>query len=133
MSKHSDTLIWLDRQEARIFQVTADAASKFVVRPDVHRPKSHQEVRSPDGLPANPDSAFFERIAAHMQITHGTFLAGPGNIKFELKHYLDLHHPIVAARIHRVEALDDLGDDALIAQARGFFAARGHRDMAEAS
>ncbi len=71
MSKHSDTLIWLDRQEARIFQVTADAASKFVVRPDVHRPKSHQEVRSPDGLPANPDSAFFERIAAHMQIRTG--------------------------------------------------------------
>jgi hypothetical protein len=68
-----------------------------------------------------------------MQVTHGTFLAGPGNFKFELRDYLDLHHPIVAARIHRVEALDDIGDDALIGRARGYFAARGHRDSAAAS
>ena len=31
MSKYFDTLIWLDRHEARIFQVTADAESVFEV------------------------------------------------------------------------------------------------------
>jgi hypothetical protein len=113
--------------------VTADAASKFVVRPDGQKPHSHLEVRTPNGLPANPDKSFFERIAAHMQVTHGTFLAGPGNIKFELKDYLDLHHPIVAARIRRIETLENITDDALVAEARGFFQTRGHRDMAEAS
>lgn len=131
MSKYYDALVWIDRHEARIFQVSAEAASKFVVRSATREPRSHRESRPPDGLPANPDREFFQRVAAHIQVTHGTFIAGPGNIKFELKDYLDLNDPAVASRIYRVETLEDASDAALIALARRFFETRGHRDMAE--
>lgn len=133
MSKYFDALVWIDRHEAKIFQVSADAASKFVVKPAPREPNSHRETRPPDGVPESPDKEFFQRITAHIQVTHGTFLAGPGNIKFELKNYLDLKDPAVASRIYRVETIEDTSDAALIAQARRFFGTRGHRDMAEAA
>ena len=128
MSKYFDALIWIDRREAKIFQISADEASKIVLNPDAHAPASHREGPAHHGTPRAGDAGFFRRIAGELGSTGGTLITGPGNTKFELKEYLDLHDQKAAARICGVETIEATDDEELIARGRRFFETRGHRD-----
>ena len=126
MSKYFDALIWIDRLEAKIFHISADEASKVVVNPEPSVPDSHQRP-SQHGTYVSADARFFRRVAGAIEATKGTLITGPGNIKFELKEFLDSHDPRVAARILGVETVEPTGDEDLIARGRRFFETRGHR------
>jgi hypothetical protein len=117
MSEFIGNIVWIDRREARIFHLGTHAEQKLVI-----------ESRASVGH-VHPD--YFPNVVAAIAGVGGILITGPGNAKFELKIFLDQHHPEMAANIYGIESLDDPRDDVLLGLARRFFATRGHRRMHE--
>jgi len=117
MSEFVGNIVWIDRREAKIFHVGSHAEQKLVI-----------ESRASVGH-VHPD--YFPKVVAALDAVGGILITGPGNAKFELKSFLDKHHPDLALNIYGIESLDDPRDDLLLPLARRFFATRGHRRMQE--
>jgi hypothetical protein len=117
MSEFVGNVVWIDRREAKVFHVGSHEEQKLVI-----------ESRASIGH-VQPD--YFAKVVSAITDVGGILLTGPGNAKFELKVFLDTHHPEMAANIYGVESLDDPRDDVLLALARRFFSVRGHRRMHE--
>ena len=117
MSEFIGNVVWIDRREAKVFVVGSHEEQKLVI-----------ESRSSIG---HVQTDYFAQVVAAIAGVGGILLTGPGNTKFELKGFLDKHHPEMAANIYGVESLDDPRDDVLLDLARRFFSVRGHRRMHE--
>jgi hypothetical protein len=117
MSEFIGNVVWIDRREAKIFHVSNHEEQKLVIESSA----SVGHVR--------PD--YLAKVVAAMPRGGGILITGPGNAKFELKSFLDKHHPDRAANIYGIESLDEPRDDVLLELARRFFATRGHRRMQE--
>ena len=130
MSKYWDAIVWIDRGEAKVFHLGADEDDKIVVHSHTSTQQLHRQTHHEEGSKETVDVEFFHRIIATLDHTGGTLITGPGNIKFELKEYLDRHRPDLAARVFGVETLEHPLNEELLGMARRFFATRGHRHSA---
>lgn len=132
MSEYFDAIVFIDRREAKVFHFSALDDVKLVIMHTSARRRHHQADHE-DGTKHAVDEEFLRRIAESLDHTGHTLITGPGNSKFELETYLGRHRPDLAARISGVENLVDAGDDGgILALARHFFRARGHRHTFEA-
>jgi hypothetical protein len=127
MSKHWDSIVWIDRSEAKVFHVGATDEEKIVVHSHTSAQALHRQPHHEEGSKETIDVEFFHRIVATLDHSGGILIAGPGNIKFELKEYLDRHRPDLGARVFGVETLEHPFTAELLAVARRFFATRAHR------
>ena len=107
MSKYLKAIIWIDRGEAKVFQVVAHEHSEAVVYSHTSALRLHHQASHEEGTNQAMDVDFFRRVIGTLNHIGATLLLGPGNSKFEFKSYLDQHRPELAAREVGVETLDN--------------------------
>ena len=122
MSKfHDHAIVWMDHQQARIFQFDAAEPEATVVHSSHPHQHLHHKANSNDSGHVSPDKHFLQQICTCLSDAGSILLTGPAGAKQELRTYLDQHHPQLAARIAGVQALDHPSDGELLALARKFF------------
>ena len=126
MSKYLDAIIFIDRQEAKVFHISAKVEMKFAFTHTAAQRRHHQADHE-DGTKHAVDDEFMQRIASSLELAGNTLICGPGNSKYELQAYMQQHTPELAERVSGVENLDDPMDGGILAMGRQFFRTRGHR------
>ena len=123
MNGHYHAIVWIDHQQAKIFQFDATDVDSTVVRSSHPHQHIHHKANSGDSGHAPVDKAFLKQVAENL-VNAGTILiTGPANAKQELTAYLAESQPAIAARIAGVEPLDHPTDGELLNLARTFFKA----------
>jgi stalled ribosome rescue protein Dom34 len=130
MSEYFDAIVWIDREEAKVFHCSAAGDVKLVLK-HTSAKRRHHTANHEDSTKHAVDEEFLERIVAAFDHPGGILITGPGNSKVELRHYMDQHCPDLAARFYGVETVNDPGDEGILAVARQFFKGRSHRHMSE--
>jgi stalled ribosome rescue protein Dom34 len=130
MSDFVDAIIWIDRREAKVFQVSDAEHVKLVITHTSAKRQGHRADHE-DGTKHALDPQFFHSVVQALDVAWGTLLTGPGTSKFELQQYMDQHRPDLAARISGVETIDEPTDAAILEFARRYFRTRGHRHASE--
>jgi len=126
MSEYRDVIVFIDRQEAKVFHITAKNEMKLVFT-HIAAQRRHHRADHEDGTNRAVDDEFMQRIAGSLDLSGNTLLCGPGNSKYELQAYLKHHTPSLAERISGVEDLEVPKDSGILALGRQFFAGRRHR------
>jgi len=121
MTSHFHAIVWIDHQEARIFEFGATDVERIVVHANGVNHRLHQ--RSRDGGRAAVDKDFLRRVCAALEGIGALLITGPAGAKLELRDYIATHSPALAKRISSVEPLDHPNDAALVALARKYFRA----------
>lgn len=119
MSKH--TLIWLDHQEARIFDIRPDSFDETAVHAPAHH--LHRHPKGASEAKAHPDDSkhFFDEIAHALAGVEEILVVGPGTAKLQFLKYAHTHHSDLASRIFGVETVDHPTDKQLVAYAKLYF------------
>jgi stalled ribosome rescue protein Dom34 len=123
MSEHYHALVWIDHQEARIFQFNAAEVDSATVRSDHPHQHIHHKANTRDSGHAPVDEAFLERVAQAIMRAGAILITGPASAKKELAAHIERVHPDLGKRISGVETLDHPSDGELVALARKFFKA----------
>lgn len=123
MSEHYHFLVWIDHQEARIFEFNAADVDSVTVRSTHPHQHIHHKAntRGSGHVPVEHD--FLERVAQALSQAGAILVTGPANAKTELVAHIERVHPELAKRISGVETLDHPSDGELVALARRFFRA----------
>jgi len=127
MSYHA--CVWIDQQEAKIFEIGTDEASvHHAVDPRPH----HHLHRKADhvGLgTVQMEPELLKEVAQAIKGAKAILIKGPGKAKTVLKTYLDEHFPEIAAKVWDVQPADHPTDREMVAAARSWFHAqdRMHR------
>lgn len=122
MSNNQHALVWIDHQQAKVFQFDAtQVASSTVLSTHPHE-HIHHKANSGDSGHVAVDKSFLERVSKAVSEAAGILITGPAGTKKEFAAYLRKDHPAVAAKIVGVEPLDHPSDGELLAFARKFFA-----------
>src|SRR5581483_2193541 len=94
-------VVWIDRNEARIFHLQRDLGLRETVR--VMKVKAHHKdghMRPEDNPP------YFADIVEFLHNTREVLLAGPGPEKLAFHAWLEKHQPDLAGRVLEVVAMD---------------------------
>ena len=126
MSEYRDVIVFIDREEAKVFHITAKDEMKLLFAHTAAQ-RRHHRADHEDGTKREVDDGFMQRIASSLDLTGNTLICGPGNSKYELQTFLQQHIPMLAERVSGVEDLDDPKDSGILEMGRHFFAKRGHR------
>jgi stalled ribosome rescue protein Dom34 len=121
MSTHYHAIVWIDHQEARIFEFGATDVERIVVHAHGANHHLHQKAHNRDRTAVDGD--FLGRVTAALDGVGALLITGPAGAKLELRDYVTKHAPDLAKRISAVQALDHPSDTALVALARKFFKA----------
>ena len=130
MSEFVDAIIWIDRREAKVFQVSETEQVKLVITHGSATRRGHRADHE-DGTKHAVDPQFLHSVVEAIDVAWGTLITGPGNSKFELQRYMHQRRPDLAARISGVETIDEPADAGILEFARRFFRTRGHRHSIE--
>ena len=115
------TLIWIDHQQARIFDFTATDDEHSVVRSTHPHQHLHHKANARDSGHAQVDTAFLERVTQALASSDSVLICGPGNARHELAAHIRMTNPRLAACIRGVEPLDHPSDGQLLQLGRAFF------------
>lgn len=114
--------VWMDRDEAKVFEVGAARFEETRFRsPDhhVHRHPKDEETRTRN----HPDDErrFFHHVADALAGADQVLLVGPSVTKLRFFRYVRKHHPGLEPRIVGVETADHPTDRQLVAHVRQYF------------
>jgi stalled ribosome rescue protein Dom34 len=123
MSHHYHVLVWIDHQQAKIFEFDATDVERSTVRSSHPHQHIHHKANSGDSGHAPVDKAFLKHVAEALSHAGAVLIAGPAGTKKELAAYIETNEPELAKRISGVETMDHPTDGALVAFARKFFRA----------
>jgi stalled ribosome rescue protein Dom34 len=123
MNGHYHAIVWIDHQQAKIFQFDATDVDSTVVRSSHPHQHIHHKANSGDSGHAPVETDFLKRVAEHLTNAGTILITGPANSKRDLATYLEERQPAIAARIAGVEPLDHPTDGELLNLARTFFKA----------
>jgi len=117
----SSTLVWIDHQEARIFDVAAEKPAATVVSAPKHQ--FHRHPKGPSSEHNHPSDAahFFGDVTRALEGTRQILLVGPSSAKLQFLRFLGNHHPAVEARVVGIETVDHPTDGQLLAHAKSYF------------
>ena len=122
MSNNHHAIVWIDHQQAKIFQFDADDVKTATVRSSHPHEHIHHKANSGDSGHVAVDKAFLKRVGDAVSHAASILITGPAGTKKELATYLGNDQPHVAAKVVGVEPLDHPSDGELLAFARKFFA-----------
>jgi len=122
MSNHNHAIIWIDHQQAKIFQFDATDDDSATVRSKHPHKHIHHKSNSGDSGHAPVDKDFLRRVGEAVSQAANILITGPAGAKKELAAYLEHDQPGVASKIVGIEALDHPSDGELLAFARKYFA-----------
>jgi len=123
MSEHYHAIVWIDHQQAKIFQFDASNADEATVRSSHPHQHIHHKANAGDSGHAPVDKAYLKHVAEALSTARAILITGPASAKNELASYIRQEKPELAQRISGVEAMDHPSDGALMAFARKFFKA----------
>lgn len=119
---HFHAVVWLDHQEARVFQFGTGEIDAIAV----HGHKHHLHHRGGcigDGR-APVDIAFFDDIGDALAGAGEVLVLGPGAAKLEFVRHVTKFRPELEHRIVGVETVDHPTDGQVVAYARKYFHAK---------
>jgi stalled ribosome rescue protein Dom34 len=122
MSNQNHAIVWIDHQQAKIFQFDATDVNSATIRSSHPHEHIHHKANSGDSGHVAIDKAFLKHVGQALSQAESILITGPGSAKKELAAYLKEDQPGVAAKIVGIEALDHPSDGELLAFARKFFA-----------
>jgi len=123
MSEHYHAVVWIDHQEARIFDFNAEDVDRSTIHSSHPHQHLHHKANAGDSGHAPVDHEFLERVAQAVAHAGAVLITGPANAKKELATHIERRHPDLARRISGIETLDHPSDGQLLALARRFFKA----------
>jgi stalled ribosome rescue protein Dom34 len=123
MSHHYHAIVWIDHQQAKIFEVDATDVERSTVRSSHPHQHIHHKANSGDSGHAAVEKPFLKEVTEALSHAGAIVIAGPANAKKELATYIEANAPEVAKRISAIETMDHPTDGALVAFARKFFKA----------
>lgn len=119
---HYHTVVWIDHRAAHVYGFGRSGTSDDLVKS--HGPRHIHRKAGPVGSGHEHNRpAYFREVAAHLGEAGTILIVGPAETKTELKCFLDLEAPAIAARVVGVEPLEQESEGRIIAVARKFFAA----------
>ena len=121
MSKH--VVVWLDHQEARIFQINPDGVDEANLTSPAHH--HHKHPKGAAEPKAHPDDAqkFFHEIARTLEGNEEILVVGPSTAKLQFIRHVHKHDPSLEPKIVGVETVDHPTPGQLVAYARTYFVA----------
>ena len=127
-------IVWIDREQARIYGVGHDDLSELAVirAPDEGRGHVHHKAGSigPGHVPVS--QRYLREVAAALQAAQEILIVGPADAKQALKDHILLNAPLLLKRIVGVEPMDKCDGGELQAFASLFFhQADGMRPIAQ--
>jgi stalled ribosome rescue protein Dom34 len=123
MSRHYHAIVWIDHQQAKVFEFDATAVDHTTVRSSNPHLHLHHKANSGDSGHAPVDKPFLKRVAEAISHAGAILITGPAGAKTELASYIQSNEPDLAKRISAIETMDHPTDGALVAFARRFFRA----------
>ena len=111
-------VIWLDRDEARIFQFSQDKME----RKNLHARHTDHHTHQADQLDqAQRDKHFYGEVVEKLAGAAQILILGPGVAKHHFQTYLSEHQPALAKKIVGCETTDHPTDHQIAALAKKFF------------
>src|SRR4029079_7300400 len=114
--------IWIDHDEARIFQVTEATFEELTVSSPshhVHRHPKHQETKTRNH--PQDEVRFFAEVAGALAGADELLVTGPSVTKLRFFRYLQQNAAALAAHVVGVESADHPTDRQLVAHVRHYF------------
>jgi stalled ribosome rescue protein Dom34 len=121
MNEDHYTLVWIDHQQAKIFQFDAGEVQRSIIYSTHPHEHLHHHANAGDSGHVSVDHSFLERVAQALMTRAAVLITGPGTAKRELMRHIERQHPGLAAAVSGVQTLDHPSDGELQARARGFF------------
>ncbi len=118
---HYHVAVWIDHEQAKVFELNRDAADEWRLRPADHHVHVHTKAGKGDSGHAAPDQHYFHSVAEAVKGAGEILIAGPGTAKAELMHHLQRHDPQVAKKVVGVETMDHPSDGEFLDLARKAF------------
>ena len=118
---HSHAVVWIDHHEARVIYFNADDADEKTVHPDHPSHHLHHKAGSPSGTHDKGEPSFYHDVANALGEAREFLVVGPSTAKTEFVTWLHGHSPALAGRLFGVEALQQMSDGQVVAEARRFF------------
>ncbi len=114
----SNFVIWIDREHAKIFQISAEKMERKSLR-STHAEHHTHKI---DGLDQqHQEKRLFADAALLLKEAQHLLILGPGVAKHHFQNYLLEHHPALAKKISACEAVDHPSDAQIAALARTHF------------
>lgn len=112
------TVIWIDRQSARVFHVSNEkmerkTLGKSHVEHHTHRPDAFDHRREENHL--------FHEAVKELSQADRSVIIGPGMAKHHFQTFLVEHHPQIAKKISGFETVDHPTDAQIAALAKRYF------------
>jgi len=123
MSDHYHAIVWIDHQQAKVFQFNATEVDSLTVRSSHPHQHIHHKANAAGSGHVSADQGFLEHVSQALMHAGAILITGPANTKKQLAAHIDRVHPGLAKRISGIEPLDHPSDGQLVALARKFFKA----------
>jgi stalled ribosome rescue protein Dom34 len=111
------TVVWLDREEARVFHLSNERMERKVIR--AHH-QEHHTHRIDDQL-ERESMPFYQEVADQLSKSEGVLIVGPGVARKHFVGYVNLRLPKLAERIVGCETMDHPTDPEIAAYAFRYF------------
>ena len=120
MQKH--LAVWIDHQEAKVFDIDADKLDELAVLAPLHN-LHHKHPKGASEPHEHPNDAkrFFHEVARALHDATAIVVVGPGAAKLDLFKYLHKHEPALEPKVIGVETVDHPTDRQLVAYAKQYF------------
>ena len=116
MQGHYHAVVWIDRQEARVFHFDLDDAEKIVIHP--HGSEKDRQREKQAAHQSADTLHFLEAVTKAIADAGAILVTGPGTEKNELLKHIEHKHPRLRGAIEAIEAADHSSDGELVAHAR---------------
>jgi stalled ribosome rescue protein Dom34 len=121
MTTRNHAIVWIDHLNARVFYVGLTGVDEVVLHAHLSTEHLHHKANTIGSGHAADDPHFLGEVASALAQSGEILIIGPGGEKASFHHYLQKHHPKIAAAVVSVEAADHPSDAQIVALAKRHF------------
>lgn len=118
---HAHAIVWMDANEAHVFQFGPDDVEKARIKSHSPFRKVHHRAGVIGTGHAHPSHRYFDEIAEALTGVQEWLLIGPGVAKTEMASYAEQRLPALSRKLLGVQPADHPTDGELLAYARDAF------------
>ena len=115
--KHRHAAVWLDHQEAKVYQIEP----KDFEMTKVSAPHHHVKQKAEEQGKHSVQHRYFGEIAEALRDSEELLIVGPSSAKLDFVRFLHKHEHALESRVLGVETLDHPTDGQLVAYVRHYF------------
>jgi stalled ribosome rescue protein Dom34 len=121
MTTRNHAIVWIDHLKARVFYVGFTGVDEVVLHAHLSTEHLHHKANTIGSGHAADDPRFLGEVAGALAQSGEILIIGPGGEKTAFHHYLQQHHPKIAAAVVKVETVDHPSDAEIVALAKQHF------------